>query len=50
MGRGTTVVDKSSVTYNNLDGVLKDEAIALCDVQLHILSHSYCFNPKTHLI
>ncbi|MEX0269678.1 cyanophycinase [Leptolyngbyaceae cyanobacterium UHCC 1019] len=43
-----TVVDESNATYNNLDGLLKDEAIALCDVKLHILPHGYRFNLKTH--
>jgi cyanophycinase len=43
-----TVADESSVTYNNLDGLLKDEPIALCDIKLHILPHSYRFNWRTH--
>lgn len=50
VGQGTiTVVDESAATHNNLEGVLKDEAIALCGVQLHILPHGYRFNLKTHL-
>ncbi len=44
-----TVVDESTATHNNLEGVLKDEAIALCGVQLHILPHGYRFNLKSHL-
>jgi cyanophycinase len=44
-----TVVDESSATHNNLDGLLKDEAIAICGVELHILPHGYRFNLKTHL-
>ncbi|MDX2228257.1 MAG: cyanophycinase [Leptolyngbyaceae cyanobacterium bins.349] len=44
-----TVVDESAATHNNLEGLLKDEAIALCDVKLHILPHGYQFNLKTHL-
>ena len=49
VGQGAiTVVDESKATYNNLNGVLKDEAIALCDVKLHILPHGYHFNLKTH--
>lgn len=44
-----TVVDESTATHNNLAGVLKDEAIALCGVKLHILPHGYRFNLKTHL-
>lgn len=50
VGQGTiTVVDESAATHNNLDGVLKDEAIALFGVQLHVLPHGYRFNLKTHL-
>lgn len=49
VGQGViTVVDESSATHNNLDGMLKDEAIALCGVQLHILPHGYRFNLKTN--
>lgn len=44
-----TVVDESTATHNNLEGLLKDEAIALCGVKLHILPHGYRFNLKTHL-
>jgi cyanophycinase len=43
-----TVVDESTATHNNLDGLLKDEMIALCGVKLHILPHGYRFNLKTH--
>lgn len=50
VGQGSiTVVDESTATHNNLEGLLKDEAIALCDVKLHILPHGYRFNLKTHL-
>lgn len=50
VGRGTiTVVDESTATHNNLDGLLKDEAIALCGVKLHILPQGYRFNLKKHL-
>lgn len=49
VGSGSiTVVDESSATHNNLEGLLKDEMIALCDVKLHILPHGYRFNLKTH--
>ncbi len=49
VGQGViTVVDESTATHNNLEGVLKDEAIALCGVQLHVLPHGYRFNLKTH--
>ncbi|GAB4369831.1 MAG: cyanophycinase [Elainellaceae cyanobacterium] len=50
VGQGAvTVVDESHATYNNLEGLLKDEAIALHDVKLHILPHGHRFNWKTHL-
>lgn len=49
IGQGCiTVVDESHATHNNLAGLLKDEAIALCGVQLHILPRGYRFNLKTH--
>jgi cyanophycinase len=50
IGQGAiTVVDESTATHNNLEGLLKDESIALCGVKLHILPHGYRFNLKTHL-
>jgi len=49
VGQGTvTVVDETSATHNNLDGLLNDEPIALCGVKLHILPQGYRFNLKTH--
>ncbi|MGF1570951.1 MAG: cyanophycinase [Nodosilinea sp.] len=49
VGQGAiTVVDESTVTYNNLEGLLKDEPIALANVKLHILPHGYGFNLETH--
>lgn len=49
IGRGAiTVVDESEATHNNLEGLLRDEAIALTDVKLHILPCGYRFNIKTH--
>lgn len=49
VGAGTiTVVDETTATHNNLDGLLKDEPIALCGVKLHILPQGYRFNLKTH--
>ncbi|MBW4459663.1 MAG: cyanophycinase [Nodosilinea sp. WJT8-NPBG4] len=48
VGAGTiTVVDETTATHNNLEGLLKDEPIALCGVKLHILPHGYRFNLKT---
>lgn len=50
VGQGCiTVVDEATATHNNLSGLLKDEAIALCGVKLHILPHGYRFNLKKHL-
>ncbi len=49
VGSGSvTVVDESTATYNNLEGLLKDEPIALCNVKLHILPQGYRFNWRTH--
>ncbi|MBF2048163.1 MAG: cyanophycinase [Elainella sp. C42_A2020_010] len=42
-----TVVDESEATHNNLQGLLKGEALAVCGVRLHILPHGYRFNLKT---
>jgi cyanophycinase len=42
-----TIVDESNTTHNNLDGLLKDEALAVCGVKLHILPQGYRFNLKT---
>jgi cyanophycinase len=42
-----TVVDESDSTHNNLDELLRDEALALCGVRLHILPDGYRFNLKT---
>ncbi|MBF2019426.1 MAG: cyanophycinase [Hydrococcus sp. C42_A2020_068] len=48
VGRGSvTIVDESEATYNNLDKVLKDELIAVCGVELHVLPHGFRFNLKT---
>lgn len=42
-----TVVDESEATHNNLQGLLRGEALAICGVRLHILPHGYGFNLKT---
>jgi cyanophycinase len=48
IGHGAvTVVDESNSTHNNAEGILKDEALAVCGVKLHILPHGYRFNLKT---
>ena len=48
VGRGAiTVVDETEATYNNLEELLKDEAMAVCGVKLHILPQGFRFNLKT---
>jgi len=42
-----TVIDESEKTHDNLDGLLKDEALAVCGARLHILPQGYRFNLKT---
>ena len=42
-----TVIDESEKLHDNTDGLLKDEALALCGAKLHILPHGYRFNLKT---
>lgn len=41
-----TIVDESESPYNNLEGLLKDEALAVFGTKLHILPHGYRFNIK----
>lgn len=49
VGNGAiTVVDETNATHNNLEDVLRDEMLALCNVKLHILPRGYRFNWKTH--
>lgn len=48
VGEGAvTVIDESEKTHDNIDGLLKDEALAVCGAKLHILPHGYRFNLKT---
>lgn len=48
IGEGAvTVVDVSGMTHTNLNQILKDEDLALCDVKLHILPHGYRFDLVT---
>ncbi|MBM0741497.1 cyanophycinase [Phormidium sp. CLA17] len=39
-----TVVDVANLTHTNVDKLLKDEPLALCNATLHILPHGYGFN------
>lgn len=48
IGEGAvTVIDESEKNHDNLDGLLKDEALAVCGARLHILPDGYRFNLKT---
>ena len=42
-----TVIDESEKLHDNMEGLLKDEALAICGAKLHILPHGYRFNLKT---
>lgn len=45
IGEGAiTIVDVGSITHNNVDTLLKDEPLALCNATLHILPHGYKFD------
>ena len=45
IGEGAvTIVDEANVTYNNVDQLLKDEPMCLCNATLHILPHGYKFD------
>ncbi|MBE9180100.1 cyanophycinase [Oculatella sp. LEGE 06141] len=47
LGEGTvTIVDLGEVTHSNLEHILRDEDLALCNVKLHILPHGYRFVLK----
>ncbi|PSB23433.1 cyanophycinase [Stenomitos frigidus] len=39
-----TVVDVAKITHNNVEELLRDEPLALCDATLHILPHGYKFD------
>ena len=40
-----TVIDESEKLHDNMEGLLKDEGLAICGAKLHI--HGYRFNLKT---
>lgn len=45
MGEGAvTIVDVANITHSNVDDLLKDEPLALCNATLHILPHGYRFD------
>ena len=39
-----TVVDVANITHNNVEELLRDEPLALCNATLHILPHGYKFD------
>lgn len=50
IGEGSiTIIDESSVTYSNIDELLKDEPLALCGATLHVLPHGYKFDLEKRL-
>lgn len=46
-GGAITVVDMANSTHNNLSEVLRDEDLALCGVNMHILPDGYGFDLDT---
>lgn len=42
-----TIVDVANITHNNVEELLRDEPLALCNATLHILPHGYKFNLET---
>ena len=42
-----TIIDESEKLHDNMEGLLKDEGLAICGAKLHILPHGYRFNLKT---
>lgn len=45
IGEGAiTVVDVAHITHTNVEELLKDEAMAICNAKLHILPHGYKFD------
>ncbi|MBC1220583.1 cyanophycinase [Nostoc sp. UCD121] len=47
IGEGSVTIVDVQATYNNMDEILKDEALAICGAKLHILPHGYKFDLKT---
>lgn len=42
-----TIVDVEDLVHTNVEELLKDEALAMCGIKLHVLPHGYRFNLKT---
>ena len=48
IGEGAvTIVDETDVTHSNIDVILKDEGLAVCNAKLHILPRGYEFDLET---
>lgn len=48
IGEGAvTIVDESEVTHSNIDDILKDQGLAICNAKLHILPRGYEFDLET---
>ncbi|MEO1430973.1 MAG: cyanophycinase [Cyanobacteria bacterium J06632_19] len=48
IGKGAvTIIDESGVTHSNIDNILQDEALAICNAKLHILPKGYEFDLET---
>jgi cyanophycinase len=48
IGEGAiTVVDVTNITHTNVQTLLKDESLAVCNARLHILPHGYEFDLET---
>lgn len=48
IGEGAvTIIDETDITHSNIDNILKDEALAICNAKLHILPKGYEFDLET---
>jgi cyanophycinase len=48
VGEGAvTILDLSGISHSNINDILKDEDLALCDVKLHVLPDGYRFDLTT---
>ena len=42
-----TIIDESDMNHSNIDNILKDEGLAICNAKLHILTKGYEFDLET---
>lgn len=42
-----TIIDESDMSHSNIDNILKDEGLAICNAKLHILPQGYEFDLET---